>query len=45
LTFWVVGFSISEGSFLIKSNLDACFQLKQRTLPATQARAGKGLRS
>jgi len=30
-TFWVVGFSISEGSFLIKSNLDACFQLKQRT--------------
>jgi len=37
-TFWVVGFSISEGSFLIKSNLNACFQLKQRTLTCPSAR-------
>jgi len=29
--FWVVGFVSAEGSFLIKSNLDACFQIKQRT--------------
>lgn len=28
---WLVGFTISEGSFLIKNNLDASFQLKQRT--------------
>jgi len=27
---WIVGFTIAEGSFLIKSNKDACFQLKQR---------------
>lgn len=28
---WIVGFTIAEGSFLWKSNNDACFQLKQRT--------------
>lgn len=28
---WIVGFTISEGSFLIKKNKDACFQLRQRT--------------
>ena len=28
---WIVGFTIAEGSFLIKSNNDACFQLRQRT--------------
>ena len=27
---WVVGFTMAEGSFFIKSNLDGCFQLKQR---------------
>lgn len=27
---WLVGFTVAEGSFLIKKNLDACFQLKQR---------------
>ena len=27
---WVVGFTTAEGSFLIKANNDACFQLKQR---------------
>jgi hypothetical protein len=27
---WLVGFTNAEGSFLIKSNNDACFQLKQR---------------
>lgn len=26
---WLVGFTNSEGSFFIKSNKDACFQLKQ----------------
>lgn len=29
--YWVVGFTVAEGSFFIKSNKDACFQLKQRT--------------
>lgn len=28
--FWIVGFTIAEGSFLVKMNNDACFQLKQR---------------
>ena len=28
---WVVGFTNAEGSFLMKSNKDGCFQLKQRT--------------
>ena len=28
---WIVGFTIAEGSFLIKSNQDACFQIKQRS--------------
>jgi len=28
---WIVGFTIAEGSFLVKSNKDACFQLRQRT--------------
>jgi LAGLIDADG endonuclease len=28
---WIVGFTIAEGSFIIKSNNDACFQLRQRT--------------
>ena len=28
---WIVGFTIAEGSFFIKSNKDGCFQLKQRT--------------
>lgn len=27
---WLVGFTVAEGSFLIKNNSDACFQLKQR---------------
>lgn len=27
---WIVGFTMSEGSFLKKKNNDACFQLKQR---------------
>lgn len=27
---WLVGFTNAEGSFLIKNNNDACFQLKQR---------------
>ena len=27
---WIVGFTMSEGSFLVKKNNDACFQLKQR---------------
>ena len=27
---WTVGFACAEGSFLIKSNNDGCFQLKQR---------------
>ena len=27
---WIVGFSMSDGSFFIKSNNDACFQLKQK---------------
>jgi hypothetical protein len=27
---WIVGFTEAEGSFLMKSNNDACFQLKQR---------------
>ena len=28
---WVVGFTEAEGSFLVKSNQDACFQIKQRS--------------
>lgn len=27
---WLVGFTVSEGSFFVKSNNDGCFQLKQR---------------
>lgn len=27
---WVIGFTIAEGSFLVKNNFDCCFQLKQR---------------
>ena len=27
---WIVGFTMSEGSFFVKSNNDGCFQLKQR---------------
>ena len=27
---WIVGFTMAEGSFLAKSNDDACFQLRQR---------------
>lgn len=27
---WIVGFAMAEGSFLVKSNNDACFQLRQR---------------
>lgn len=27
---WLVGFTVAEGSFAIKKNMDACFQLKQR---------------
>lgn len=27
---WVVGFTMSEGSFFLKNNGDGCFQLKQR---------------
>jgi hypothetical protein len=29
-TCWVVGFTMAEGSFLVKNNQDACFQLRQR---------------
>lgn len=28
---WIVGFTMAEGSFMMKINNDACFQLKQRT--------------
>ncbi|RYE18430.1 MAG: hypothetical protein EOP45_14150 [Sphingobacteriaceae bacterium] len=28
--YWIVGFTIAEGSFLVKANNDACFQLSQR---------------
>ena len=27
---WIVGFTMSEGSFFVKSNNDGCFQLKKR---------------
>ena len=27
---WIVGFTASEGSFLVKNNNDGCFQLRQR---------------
>jgi hypothetical protein len=27
---WLVGFTIAEGSFFVKSNLDACFEVRQR---------------
>lgn len=27
---WIVGFTVSEGSFLVKNNNDGCYQLKQR---------------
>lgn len=27
---WIVGFTMAEGSFFVKSNKDGCFQLKQR---------------
>ena len=27
---WIVGFTMAEGSFLVKLNEDACFQLRQR---------------
>ncbi len=27
---WIVGFTMSEGSFFVKQNKDGCFQLKQR---------------
>ena len=27
---WIVGFTMSEGSFFVKKNKDGCFQLKQR---------------
>lgn len=27
---WIVGFTVAEGSFLIKNNNEACFQLKQQ---------------
>ena len=27
---WIIGFTVSEGCFFIKKNLDACYQLKQR---------------
>lgn len=27
---WIVGFTMAEGSFLVKNNNDGCFQLKQR---------------
>jgi hypothetical protein len=30
---WLVGFTVAFGSFLIKNNLDACFQLKERMHP------------
>lgn len=28
---WIVGFTVAEGSFLLKKNNDACFQLKQKS--------------
>lgn len=27
---WIVGFTVAEGSFLVKKNNDGCFQIKQR---------------
>ena len=30
---WLVGFTISEGSFFVKNNLDACFEIRQRSHP------------
>lgn len=30
---WIVGFACAEGSFLMKKNLDGCFQIKQRLHP------------
>ena len=27
---WIVGFTVAEGSFLVKSNNDGCFQLRQK---------------
>lgn len=27
---WIVGFTVAEGSFFIKSNNDGCFQIKQK---------------
>lgn len=29
-TCWLIGFTMAEGSFLVKNNQDACFQLRQR---------------
>jgi hypothetical protein len=35
---WIIGFTMSEGSFFIKANNDGCFQLKQRLhLPLFEA--------
>lgn len=35
---WIIGFTMSEGSFFIKTNNDGCFQLKQRLhLPLFEA--------
>lgn len=31
--FWLIGFTVAEGSFLVKANGEACFQLKQRPHP------------
>jgi len=31
---WLVGFTISEGSFFVKTNLDACFEIRQRSHPS-----------
>lgn len=30
---WLVGFTIAEGSFFVKINLDACFEIRQRSHP------------
>lgn len=30
---WLLGFTIAEGSFFVKSNLDACFEIRQRSHP------------
>lgn len=30
---WLLGFTIAKGYFFVKSNLDACFEIRQRSHP------------